>query len=422
MMGLYRLLTRIGTPLVRRHLNARAARGKEDRARLSERMGHASKERPNGDLIWIHAASVGESASVLPLVNRLSGDASLSILVTTGTVTSASLLPERLPARAFHQYVPIDVPGAMARFLDHWRPQLAILVESELWPNLIDQTQSRGIPMVMVQGRLSARSSRRWRRMRRLIRPLLSQFRLILAQTELDAERFRSLGAGAVDVSGSLKYATDPLPMAEADLIAIQRQIGERPLWLAASTHRGEEDAVAAAHMVARSKLPALLTIIVPRHPDRGAEVAAIAEGYGLSVARRSKSEPIDGSTDIYLADTLGELGLFYRVAPLVFVGGSLIDAGGHNLIEPIQLGGAVICGPHLANMAEVAEDLARAEALATVSDGGRLGVVVTDLLQNANARASLVEAQSGAVREKTGVLDTVMTALEPYLPRHGAV
>ena len=418
MMGLYRLLTRLGAPLVHRHLRGRAARGKEDPARMGERLGRASKPRPSGDLIWLHAASVGESASVLPLIDRLLEDPALSILVTSGTMTSASMLQNRLPERAFHQYVPVDIPDAIARFLDHWKPDLTILVESELWPNLIGQTQERGVPMVMVQGRLSERSSRRWQRWQGIIRPLLARFRLILAQTETDAERFRKLGASAVGVSGTLKYVTDPLPAGGAELNAFQRQVGARPIWLAASTHRGEEDAVMTAHIEARTRLVDLLTIIVPRHPERGDEVLEIAQKRGLSVAQRTKAEPVEPGTDIYLADTLGELGLFYRVAPLVFVGGSLVDAGGHNLIEPIQLGGAVVCGPHLANMAEVAEDLTHADALRTVSDGHRLGSAVGDLLRDTDARAKLVQAQSAVIREKAGVLETVMTALKPYLPR----
>jgi len=418
MMGLYRLLTKLGAPLVHRHLRSRAARGKEDPARMGERLGQASKDRPSGDLIWLHAASVGESASVLPLIDRLLEDPGLSVLVTSGTMTSASMLQDRLPKRALHQYVPVDLPDAIARFLDHWKPDLTILVESELWPNLIGQTQERGVPMVMVQGRLSERSSRRWQRWQRMIRPLLARFRLILAQTETDAERFRKLGASAVGVSGTLKYVTEPLPAGGADLSAFQRQVGARPIWLAASTHDGEEDAVMTAHIEARTRLVDLLTIVVPRHPDRGNEVAAIAEKRGLTVAQRTKAEPIQQGTDIYLADTLGELGLFYRVAPLVFVGGSLVDAGGHNLIEPIQLGGAVVCGPHLANMAEVAEDLTHANALRTVSDGHRLGSAVGDLLRDTDARTKLVQAQSAVIREKAGVLETVMTALKPYLPR----
>ena len=418
MMGLYRLLTRLGAPLVHRHLRGRAARGKEDPARMGERLGHASKDRPSGDLIWLHAASVGESASVLPLIDRLLEDPELSVLVTSGTMTSASMLQNRLPKRALHQYVPVDLPDAIARFLDHWKPDLTILVESELWPNLIGQTQERGVPMVMVQGRLSERSSRRWQRWQRIIRPLLARFRLILAQTETDAERFRKLGASAVGVSGTLKYVTEPLPAGGADLNAFQRQVGARPIWLAASTHQGEEDAVMTAHIEARTRLVDLLTIIVPRHPDRGDEVMAIAKNRGLSVAQRTKADPIEAGTDIYLADTLGELGLFYRVAPLVFVGGSLVDAGGHNLIEPIQLGGAVVCGPHLTNMAEVAEDLTHADALRTVSDGHRLGSAVGDLLRDTDARTKLVQAQSAVIRDKAGVLETVMTALKPYLPR----
>ena len=421
MLGFYRAATSLGAPLVRLYLHRRARRGREDRARLGERLGQASAPRPDGALVWLHAASVGESASVLPLIERLHQDRSISILVTTVTVTSARLLAERLPGRALHQYLPVDTPAAVRGFLDHWRPDLALWVESELWPNLLAETQARKVPAVMIQGRMSERSFRRWSRWRSLIGPLIAGFRLVVAQTEADAERYRALGARAVTVCSTLKYAALPLAADTVELNALQRQIGARALWLAASTHAGEEAAAITAHLEARPRLPDLLTFIVPRHPERGPEVAALARAQGLTVSLRTAADPITRDTDVYVADTLGELGLFYRLAPLVFVGGSLTDAGGHNPIEPIQLGAATVTGPGQRNFAEVSADLEAASALRTVADGHQLATTVADLLRDPAERAELVRAQKGIVDAKADALEQVMAALKPYIPRHPA-
>lgn len=423
MLALYRVLTTIGAPLIRRHLARRAAAGKEDAARLDERLGRASRPRPEGGLVWLHAASVGESASVMPLVERLLERQGLSVLVTTGTVTSAELLAKRLPAGAIHHYVPVDIPAAVSTFLDHWRPDLAVWVESELWPNLVTATAARGVPMVMIQGRMSDASRRRWRHAPGLIRRMLRCFKLVLAQTADNAERFRALGAPSVGTASTLKYAAAPLAADHAELLALQRQVGARPLWVAASTHAGaEEDAVLDAHMVLRERLANVLTIIVPRHPERGGEVVALARARGCGAGQRTTADPIDDAVQIYVADTLGELGLFYRIAPVAFVGGSLAAVGGHNLIEPIQLGAAAICGPDLANFAEVEDDLTSAGALRTVSDAHELAGTVASLLRDPERRADLVRRQKGVVDAKSESLAEVMAALAPYVPaRRGA-
>jgi 3-deoxy-D-manno-octulosonic-acid transferase len=421
MHAVYRALTAIGAPLIRTQLRRRAAEGKEDPARLGERLGRASAERPRDLLVWVHAASLGESTSVMPLVERLLEDVRLSVLITTGTVTSAKALARRLPARAVHQFVPVDIPAAVSAFLDHWRPDLALWVESELWPNLVCETAARGVPMVMVQGRISHASWRRWRLLPGLIARLLRGFKLVLAQTEGDARRFRSLGAGSVSVISTLKYAAPPLSTDHAELVALQRQLRARPLWLAASTHAGEEETVLAAHAEIGARVKGLLTIIVPRHPERGGEVAALAESKGFTVARRTAADPIGEATEVYVADTLGELGLFYRIAPVAFVGGSLVDAGGHNLIEPIQLGAAAVSGPDLANFTEVADDLSAAQALRTVTDSHQLATAVGDLLRDTGARAELARAQKGVTDAKADVLDEVMAAIAPYKPRRRA-
>ncbi|MEJ2121580.1 MAG: 3-deoxy-D-manno-octulosonic acid transferase, partial [Alphaproteobacteria bacterium] len=376
-------------PSVRVVLMLRRARGKEDAARLPERLGTAGLPRPEGPLIWLHGASVGEALSALPLIDRLlAGDATRSVLVTTGTVTSARLMAERLPDRAFHQFAPVDLPAAVERFLDHWRPDLALWLESELWPNAVRAAAKRKVPMVLVNARLSARSYRRWRAVPGFARSLLGAFELCLAQSPADADRFAALGATRAESVGNLKYASPPLPADAAALTALNTMIGARPVWLAASTHPGEETIVAEAHRKLRARHPTLLTIIAPRHPGRGAAIATELASADLKVARRSTNEPITAETEIYLADTLGELGLFYRLAPIAFVGGSLVSHGGQNLLEPAQLGCAILHGPAVFNFEAIAGAMKDAGASERVFDAGSLAAAVDTLLTDTDLRA----------------------------------
>ncbi len=290
--ALYRAGTELLGPAIELWLKRRLARGKEDPARLSERLGRPGRDRPPGRLVWLHGASVGEAISVLPLIDRLlAARDDVSVLLTTGTVTSARLMAERLPARAFHQFAPVDRPSAVERFLDHWRPDLALWVESELWPNLVAETAKRGAAMALVNARLSERSYRRWRRLGWLIRPMLSAFALTLAQSEADAQRLRALGARDVRCLGNLKSAAPPLVVDKAALAELSAALGGRPRWLAASTHPGEEAIAADVHRRLAPRLPGLLTVIAPRHPERGPE---LAEALGATVARRSAGEPPD--------------------------------------------------------------------------------------------------------------------------------
>ncbi|MBO6783190.1 MAG: 3-deoxy-D-manno-octulosonic acid transferase, partial [Alphaproteobacteria bacterium] len=333
--NLYRAVTTAGLPLIELLIQQRTMRGKEEPTRVDERRGIPSIERPRGPLVWIHAASIGEAQSVLSLIERiLRTSPDLNVLMTTGTVTSAKLMEERLPRRAIHQYVPIDRPRWVGRFLDYWRPGAGLWVESELWPNLVLESRKRGIPLALVNARMSERSRQGWGRAPRLAHTLLSSFDTILAQDEDIAERLRALGAGHVSVTGNLKLAAAPLPATAAELTELQDAIGDRPVWLAASTHRTEEDAVGSVHAGLADRLPGLLTIIAPRHPQRGEEVEQALERAGLRVARRSKLEAIAPDTDIYLADATGLMGQLYRVSPLAFVGGSLIPHGGQNMLE----------------------------------------------------------------------------------------
>ena len=415
-LGAYRGLSALAPPALRLLLKRRLARGKEDEARLGERMGIAGCPRPAGPLVWLHAASVGEALSTLPLIERvLARLPAAHALVTTGTVTSAKLMAERLPPRAFHQFVPLDAAPWVARFLDHWRPDLALWIESELWPNLLRRTVARGIPMALVNARMAERSFRSWQRWRGAARELLGAFRLVLAQTETHAGRFRALGAREVSVPGNLKFAAPPLPADAQKLAALRAAIGPRPVWLAASIHPGEETAVAEAQGLLK-RASGALGIVVPRHPPKGAAMAETFRGAGLAVALRSTGALPGADTAIYVADTLGELGLFYRVAHLALVGGSLIPHGGQNPIEPALFGVPVLHGPHVENFTDVIRALAHAGAALEVRDGRSIAACLEQLLPRPHELAAMGEAARKCAETERGVIDRVMAALEPLL------
>jgi len=409
-LGFYRLLTTLGGPLIRQYLQRRLARGKEDSIRFAERLGEAGLPRPEGGLIWLHAASVGEAVSMLPVVAALQKRA--TVLVTTGTVTSAAMMKDRLPKGAIHQFVPVDRVAWVRRFLDHWKPDLALWVESEFWPNLLVETAKRKIPLVLLNGRISARSFRRWLKMRGFIGQLLSCFVLCLGQTEEDARRLATLGAANTACLGNLKFAAPALPADEAALAALLTELGDRPRWLAASTHAGEEALAGRVHKALA--VPGLVTLIVPRHPNRGAEIAAELRGLGLNPALRSLGEPVG---DLYIADTMGELGLFYRAAPLVFVGKSLIGEGGQNPLEPARLGASVLFGPHMGNFADIARRMQEAGAGIQVATERDLVAALSLRLAEPALMATEGDRAEQFASAEDGVLAAVIEMLGPWLP-----
>lgn len=416
-LTMYRLATSVGAPLISAFLKKRLRRGKEDPARFNERLGRPVTPRPAGQLIWMHGASVGESLSMLPVIEEIVSRAeSPTVLVTTGTVTSARLMRERLPEGAIHQFVPVDRLPYVNGFLDHWKPDIALWWESELWPNLVNETSHRGIPMVLVNARMSPPSFLRWQRWKSLARALLSRFDMVLAQSDSDVERFRTLGANKVERMGNMKFAVPALPCDEGTLAEIRARTGLRPMWLAASTHAGEEEAALDVHRTVKASHPDLLTIIVPRHPERGPEIAALLRDKGAVVAMRSNSEPATAETDIYLADTLGELGLFFRLAPIVFMGKSLVPAGGQNTIEPARLGAAIITGPHYWNFDEITRAMDAAGGLKIVDDADGLAeAVARDLDEPAQAQARAKAAYEYVERESR-VLEIFMDYISPHL------
>jgi len=411
----YRLFSAAMMPLTPLFLARRLRLGKEHGLRLPERRGVGGKGRPLGPLVWLHGASVGELISVLPLIERIHAR-DVNLLVTSGTVTSGGLAEQRLPHGVIHQFVPIDVPYFVRRFLAHWEPDLALFVESELWPNIIIETSRRAVPMILVNGRLSENSFRRWRLAPATIGDLLRRLDLCLARTPADAHRLSELGARHVVTTGDLKL-DGPAPPADCDKLAeLQRAFGGRPLIAAASTHEGEEALMIDAHRRLRANFPNLLTVIVPRHPERGESVAALAHAAGLGVRLRSRGKLPDAATEIYVADTVGELGLIYRLAPVVFIGGSLIRHGGQNPIEPAKLGAAILHGPHVANFADIYAALDEAHGAELILDATKLTAGLGAMMARPDIRAGVADAAYRTVTALGGALERTLTSLEPYL------
>lgn len=420
--SLYRGLTRLAGPAVSRLLDKRAARGKEDPARRHERLGRPRRPRPVGHLVWLHAASVGESLAVLPLVDRLlAASPRLSVMVTTGTVTSAALMESRLAGpRAFHQYVPVDLPGATDGFLAHWRPDLVLWVESEFWPNLLSAIRRRTIPCALVNARLSRKSFANWRRLPGTARRLLSVFQLALAQTAVEAERLRLLGIGDSRAIGNLKYSGGLLPADEGALSVLSTAIGPRPVWTFASSHAGEEAMAIAAQQALLATHPDALLLLVPRHPDRGGVVAGLLSASGLSFARRSEGALPGAEDGVYLMDTLGEMGLVFRLAPVTVMGGSFMPVGGHNPIEPALLNSAVIHGPHMFNFAEVAAEMQAAGGLLPLHGPQAIAPTVAGLLSDPVMRQAQADGARDVALCNATAIDRVMVALAPLLARAG--
>ncbi len=411
----YRLLTAMAAPVADLLLSHRLKNGKELAPRVAERRGESKIARPDGPLVWLHGASVGEMISILPLIERIRAR-DITVLVTAGTVTAAELAERRLPPGVIHQFAPLDLPQFAARFLDHWRPNLALFVESDLWPNLIMASAARDIPLILVNGRMSERSFNRWRVAPRTIGALLGRFDLCLAQSAEDAARYAGLGAPRYVTTGNLKLDVPAPPADASTLWALQAAIGTRPVIAATSTHPGEEIALIDVHRKLKHTFPGLLTILVPRHPERGPGIAGIARGAGLKFAERSRGELPDRSTEIYIADTLGELGVIYRLAPIVFVGGSLVEHGGQNPIEAAKLGAAILHGPHVWNFTEVYSALDAAGGAEMVADAGKLTVRIGAWLKDTEARGRVAQAGLKAMEALTGALERTVAALDPYL------
>ena len=420
MLGAYRVATSALEPLVPRLLQMRVRQGKEDPVRWREKLGETTTQRPAGPLVWLHGVSVGEALSLLPLIDRLRAERpDLSVLVTTGTRTAAEMMARRLPEGVVHQFAPVDTPEAVDAFLDHWSPSLAVFVESELWPNQLFHAKQRGVKLALVSARVTEKTVKGWSRFREAAARLLGLFDLVMPQDAVSAERLGGLGA-RIDGLINLKLAGNPLPHDAKAFRRLSAAVGDRPVILAASTHEGEEAALARW----LKDLPALL-IVAPRHPERSAEIVSALRAGGHAVAVRSAgAEPGDG---VYLADTLGEMGLFLRLADVVVMGGSFAPllsrpvVGGHNPLEPARLARAMIAGPDDSNWQAVTAALVEAGGLVQVSSSDELRAAVYRLLVEPAVAKSMGLSAQRLARDAGAQVDRLMEALTPLLPERAA-
>jgi 3-deoxy-D-manno-octulosonic-acid transferase len=421
LLSVYRFLTSyLIEPLLKLHVRLRLKKGKEDSVRYLERYGISTLKRPSGILIWFHAASVGESLSILSLVDRLMEiNHKLNFLITTSTVSSAKLIAQRLPKKVLHQFVPMDAKRWVQRFLTHWRPSLALWIESELWPNLALETYAQKIPLILLNARLSDHSYQRWQRLKGFIKPILNCFSLCISPSNEQASRLKFLGALHVITLGNLKFASKPLGYHKKDLKTLQLQIKQRPVWLAASTHPSEEILISEAHALISKKYPELLTIILPRHPERGAEIAK-ALNKKFHVVQRSTGILPSDDAEIYISDTLGETGLFYRLADIVFVGGSLVPIGGHNLIEPALLNSVILHGPYTHKSRELVKLFQDHQASIEVKNSLHLAEKVIELFNTPHLRKTVSEAAFKVASKQNKTLEKIVTILTPYLNEIG--
>ncbi|MCQ2913658.1 MAG: 3-deoxy-D-manno-octulosonic acid transferase [Alphaproteobacteria bacterium] len=413
----YRCLTYFAYPLISVYLACRKFKGKEDLNRFNERMGYPNLKRPEGKLVWIHGASVGETLSVQPLIKKIQEVyPNLNIMVTSGTLTSAELMEKRLTGKAFHQYIPIDCPNQVKRFVEYWKPDVAFWIESEFWPNLLSEIKSKNIPLILINGRVSDRSFSRWKKLKSLSHELQSLFTKSFGQTDEDARRLKELGAQETDCVGNMKFGVGELICDETELNKVKSQIKSRHCWVAGSTHEGEDEPLAIAQKIIKEKFRDALLVLAPRHPKRADEVKQIFTKFGFNVAMRSKKEKITDKVDVYIADTIGEMGLSYRLGEIAFVGGSLIPFGGQNMIEPARLNKVVLCGPGTTNFREIVAKAKSQEALIEIKNGEELANAAIDLLSDEEKLKRMQKnAFDFAVKEQ-GVTDRLVEALKPYL------
>lgn len=411
---LYRALTAVIGPFAGFYLNTRARNGKEDEDRIGERFGRYTQARPEGTLLWLHAASVGESGVALSLIDALAArDASLNFLISTGTRTSAELVARRAPPRTTHIYAPLDRGSVVRRFLNYWRPDLGVFVESEIWPNLILAAERKGVKLALVNARMSVKTLRRWESWSAAGRRLLKAFSFVSAADARTARALKRMRGEDISARGNLKLAA-PAPSidinARASLLA---QIGDRPIWLAASTHAGEDEIVLAAHARLRADMPNALLIIVPRHPERGADIAKLAD----NAPRRALRQPI-ADAPVYIADTLGELGLFYDLAPVALVAGSLLpQLKGHNPIEPAKLGAAILTGPNVESFQDLFDALFAAGGATQVDTPSSIAPAVTLLWRDDASRKEQLAAARRVADQGADAFAHTLSSLAALLP-----
>jgi 3-deoxy-D-manno-octulosonic-acid transferase len=415
---LYRALLPISAPLI---LEWRKKKGKESVSRIHERRGLSSHPRPHGFLIWIHATSVGEVRSVFPLIEHYTQKGH-KVLLTSTTQTSAQLAQKLLPSGALHQFIPLDTPTYVRRFLEHWKPNVALLAESEIWPTLLLEAHQYGIPLAIINGRLSEHSFHRWKFLPKTANCLLSRVHICLMQTASDAQRWIDLGGKTPQVVGNLKYDVPPPHANFERLSSLQKILSGRPLWVAASTHKGEEDGLLSVHIKLRERFPSLLTCIIPRHPERTAILEQKASAMGISMLKFSQGQAPSETTSLYIGDTIGDLGLFYRLGTLVFMGGSLTPHGGQNPLEPIQLGNYVFHGPHISNFHAIYKALDDCLGTLHVDSFDALSLALSEHLQVPEKKTTFIAAGQQHIHKHKGALERTLKILEHWLPECSSI
>ncbi len=420
MFALYRQVTRIFGFLLSFILFKRKINGKESPTRYIEKKAIITKTRPNGKLLWIHGASVGESQSALVLVKKILGKTpDINILVTTGTLTSAQLMEKQLPSNAFHQFYPLDRPKWVRRFLNHWKPDTILWMESELWPNMLHEIKKDSIPAILVNARLSPKSFKIWQRFPKFAKKVLTTFDKILCQTDEYRKNFDDLGASNTVTTDNLKYSSAPLSYDLGNFKKLKNSTANRKIWLYASTHEGEEEIAHIIHKKLAKRIPNLLTIIVPRHPERRDNIKQKCASFNLNACYRgTKKELPSNDHDIYIADTLGELGLFYALSPIAVIGRSLSNdgGGGHNPIEAAQLDCAVIHGVNIQNLQQIYDEMDNDGAAIKVENSDQLYETIKNLFENELKLRQLKNKAMEFANKKTHVIDVVMKELSPIL------
>jgi len=417
MYQLYRIATRLAAKTI---LNKRLAKGKEDAKRIGERMGQSKVNRPEGALLWVHGASVGEVTSLLTLVQRLQAqNKALTILITSGTKTSAKVIESRALPNVIHQYIPMDHPLWVTLFLDYWRPDAVIFAESEIWPNLISEIGTRKIPSALINARMSDKSYKGWKRFGKTIAKLLRSFDVVLTQSTEDKRRYIELGHSNVKECGNIKYNSDKLPVDKEDLLSLEKRFKERPAWVYASTHEGEEIIACEIHNKIKTFLPNILTFIVPRHPERRTEIAQSCDNEQNAILFRSAMHTPPENTEIYVIDTLGELGLFYRLADTAVIGRTLSTdgGGGHNPLEAAQLNCATLYGPLYQNQKEIFNDMRTHDAAILCRDKDALYDEVLKLFLEPDYMDSMKAKALAYTESKTAILDNAYSEIIKILP-----
>ncbi len=418
MLLIYNVLNILLLPLWVLYLLYRAIKGKEELSRVKEKFGIASISAPkNKSLIWIHVASVGETMSILTLIDKLKIKLpSYQILLTSGTVASAKIIKDKLKDIVIHQYLPLDNYICINLFLNYWRPKLVLFVESEFWPSIISESAKRS-KVISVNSRLSPRSCENWRRYPAFIKPITDSISLFMAQSLNDMERLKLIGAKNTIYLGNLKYCTNNKAIDNKSLLKLKRLFKGREIFLAASTHEGEDRIIAEIYYHLKKQNKKLLLIIAPRHPIRGKKIKQMLEDeLNLKTSTRSINEKVTSDTDIYLADTIGELNYFYSIAPISIVGGSFVPIGGHNIIEPAKLGSAIIVGPYHFNFQEICDEFEEKHAIQLVQNKEECIAAVEKLLKNPKQLKLYTNNAAKIVATKNKTLDKVLKKILTFI------